>query len=232
MTKVNAGNAKGTVVPSQAQVEHSPVNATVTEKPVEIQLDEVIDVDGEGEEEVEQAEETEAEEEEQVEEEDSQLEEDGPRYSCSPPPKSRKRPCGELNDEDEDAEGDLDDDTLARERARGGTPPKRARREGPGRILYSPVRMRKRGSEELELEGDEDGGGVGNKRIKICEELNEDAESPPTSITGTGESDSNSVTHAGDEEDGSESIAVHHRSHGRPPVSQADLDGLYVLGDD
>jgi len=194
-------------------------------RPLEITLDEVVevepDLDGEGEEEVE----FERREEEEEEEEESQYEEDYSdeleRRSYTPPSdvevRSRKRSSDEL----EDAEADEAD------WRRGGTPPKRARKgeryaaEDEDGVEVK-LRLRKRGSEELD-DADEDGGGRGggcgnnNKRVRVDD--SSPAESPRTSTTATSD-----VSSLADEE------CRDRVRDGR--VSEVDLDRLYVLADE
>ncbi|KAF8058612.1 ABC domain-containing protein [Lyophyllum atratum] len=148
------------VVPTQAPPPASdqpPIRIRSSVPPATVKLTEVIDVDGEGEEEVEllEIEEEEVYEEEEDEEDMEQVgETDGYEELESASeeddidiPRPRKRSSDELTG----------DETLSSEdggRDRGGTPPKRARTTSEQEDLTSSP-MRKRSSEELEEAGEE-----------------------------------------------------------------------------
>jgi hypothetical protein len=169
---------------------------------VTIKLDEVVDVDGEGEEEVDT---TEAEEEEEGSEEDAEEmdgyaeigsdEDDSSSWfeSASPTPvvtapRSKKRSCDEFDAVD--GNDSAEEGKTCPYPGRGGTPPKRARTESEVELLIpkhggrvassvSPRRMRKRSSEELEDRDAREE--LTSKRVKVALSVSEGdgTESPP-----------------------------------------------------
>lgn len=172
------------VVPAQVQPQAPRPTADTKRQPAIIRLEEVVDVDGEGEDEVE---EIEYEEEEEVQEVTGPLSPslEALRDQLGPGIKlfhrgARKRSSHEVEAED-------DDDNASVEAQRGGTPPKRIRFDkgeppsnNTGSLPYH-NKLKKRSSEELEDAGIE--GGKQNKKAKVSTiaggELSESP--PPTS---------------------------------------------------
>jgi hypothetical protein len=204
---------------------------------VTIKLDEGVDLDGEGEEEIDT---TEPEEEEDCEDDMEEAEDiDGyPEFGShsdeddssswydpdSPVavPRSRKRSCDELDESVEDKGHVLP--------GRGGTPPKRARTDSnPGRklaqIAEAQMQMyRKRSSQVLEERGGrgEEISNKGSKRAKMASsDTSAGDENTPDSPPPT--SDCSLPSSASTED--MERITVRR-------ISQADLEQLYVLGDE
>ena len=242
MAKANSANGNAPSVTSSPPVQTQTPLATkgVGDHPVTIKLDEVIDVDGEGEEEVDTTE-LEEEEEEEGEEDVEDVgeidgyaeigsdDDDSSSYfepaSVEAAPRSRKRSSDELEsvDDDESTEG-----KIVRYPGRCGTPPKRARTDSEVELLIpkqgAPVtpspslrRMRKRSSEELEDRDEREV--LASKRLKVIPAMSDgDAlESPPPT------SDSSLLSSTSAEDSGGITMTR---------VSQADLERLYVLGDD
>jgi hypothetical protein len=184
--KANAANPPPVaVVPSQVSP-HAPRPTVDTEdQPAIIRLDEVVDIDGEGEDEIE---EVEYEEEEDGEDGVTELipaSLEALRDQMAPGTKlfywggGRKRSSDEIEAED-------DDDNASVEAQRGGTPPKRIRFDKgerlPGASLSPHNRLKKRSSEELEDAGSLDGGKEygQNKKAKVSTVVEGDlSESPP-----------------------------------------------------
>jgi len=246
MAKANSANentTSPTAVHSQAQTQVQAPPAA-KEDPVTIKLEEVVDVDGEGEEEVDTTELEE--EEEEGSEEDMEGVGDVDGYAeiasdeddssswfepASPTPvvsapRSRKRSSDELDAVDDNDSGE--EGKRHRYPGRGGTPPKRARTISEAVLIPkrgahvapppSPRRMRKRSSEELEDRNARED--LMSKRLKVAsvvDDRDDVQESPPPP------SDSSLLSSTSTED--SEDITMKR-------VSQADLDQLYVLGDD
>lgn len=234
VAKANAahGHQRPVIVPSQAPTQAPPTNK---ERPVTIKLDEAIDLDGEGEEEIDSADPEEEEGDDDMEEvgdidgypefgsQDDWYVPDSP-ISTAPVPRPRKRSCDEL---DESASEDKNHPHSGR----GGTPPKRARTESNsgehlGQIAEAQLRLyRKRSSHVLEERGGRDGEAQskGSKRVKVASsdasggDENGSSESPPPT------SDCSLPSSASTED--MERITVKR-------ISQADLERLYVLGDE
>lgn len=193
MAKANAENGNNATpvvtVPSQAEI-HAPIaTKRDLERPTTIKLHEVIDIDGEGEDEVDQAEyadEEEDEEEGDVEEAGEETfgyPEEATTWALPPSPRPRKRSCDEIAEE-----GDDEDDVHTRDRdVRSRTPPKRARTEKGVSAhvvpVESPWRMRKRSSEELEDGNGRDEEHWNSKRAKVLvvEDTDSTESPPPTS---------------------------------------------------
>jgi hypothetical protein len=140
--------------------------------------------------------------------------------------RSRKRSCDDL---DEDAEGESVDEDEDFVRGRE----KRARHHEDRKGSEIVQRLRKRSSEEL----DDGEGASGGKRMRISENGDRESSvgvSPPTSLSGTGESDS--LPSAEDEDEKSNvlrrKIQTYRAKGTAPPiiaVSEADLNGLYAF---
>jgi hypothetical protein len=133
----------------------------------------------------------------------------------------RKRSSEELDD-DADGESVYEGEDVFRGRE------KRPRHHEEARVVLDSPRLVKRRSEELD--GGQPGGG---KRMRIRSETSSDRDaSPPTSISGTGETVSVPSVQ-GDEEEALQRDIITYRSKGILPskiVGEADLDGLYTFG--
>ena len=215
-------------------------------QPGEIDLTEVeeIELDGDGEEEVDY-DGSDLEEYEDEEDEDNESRFEGEEYSYSVSPEAdpelivrpRKRSSDVLQEEEEEDTADTSDSASLRRQEPGGTPPKRARigDSDPDhdnnnnatltiRPISSPVRQKKRSSEELE-EGDV---GTGNKRAKLDK-------SSPVFESSIGleadryERDSLPSTVDEDEDSSNPSLARGPILHRR--ISKADIDKLIPLDD-
>ena len=185
MSKANAANGNqqpAVVIPSQVPTQAPPSNK---EHPVTIKLDEVIDVDGEGEEEIDSTEPEGDEGEDEMEEvvdidgypefsshsedDDSSWYDPSSPISTVPTTRCRKRSCDELDESTTGGKGHLHP-------GRGGTPPKRARTDSnpvPDLAQIAEAQMRlyrkKRSSQVLEERGGREGDvpGKGSKRVKV-----------------------------------------------------------------
>jgi hypothetical protein len=204
---------------------------------VTIKLDETVDIDGEGEEEIDSTELEEEEGEDDMEEVGdidgypefgvhSDEDDSSSWYDNSSPvstvhaPRSRKRSCDELDESAAEGKGQL-------HCGRGGTPPKRARTESnPNLAQLEEAQMRlyrKRSSQVLEERGGREGElpSKGSKRVKVASsdtsvgDGNTESESPPTSDCSLPSSAS------------TEDVEITVKR-----ISQADLERLYVLGDE
>ena len=216
-------------------------------QPGEIDLTEVgeIELDGDGEEEVDyDGSDLEEYEDEEDEDNDSRFEGEEYSYSVSPEadpelivrPQKRSSDVLQEEEEEEDDTADTSDSASLRRRGNGGTPPKRARIGDSDtdhdssnnatltiRPIPSPVRQKKRSSEELE-EGDVKDVATGNKRAKL------DKSSPVfESPIGLDEGDSLPSTVDEDEESRNHSLARGPMLHRR--ISKADIDKLIPLDD-
>jgi len=184
----------------------------IRNRPGEIDLTEVgeIELDGDGEEEVDY---------------------DGSEADPDPVVKPRKRSSDVLQEEEEDT-ADTSDSASLRRQETVGTPPKRARIGGSDldnvtvtlRSIPSPVRQRKRSSEELE-EGDAKDVASGNKRAKV------DKSSPVIQSPIGLEADRDSLPSTIDEDDSprnpplARGLTLHRR------ISKVDMDKLIPLDD-
>jgi hypothetical protein len=239
MAKANAANSnqqRVIVVPSQAPTQPPTADK---EYPVTVKLDEVVDIDGEGEEEIDS---TELEEEEgddiedvgdidgypefgvhSDEDDSSSWYDPSSPISAVPTPRSRKRSCDELDESAAEDAGQLHS-------GRGGTPPKRARTQSNpapnfGQIGEAQMRLyKKRSSHVLEERGGKEGEvpSKGCKRAKVA--------SPDTSV-GDGNTSSESPPPTSDCSLPS-STSTEDMELTVKRISQADLERLYVLGDE
>jgi len=234
VAKANAanGNQQPVVVPSQAPTQAPPANK---DYPVTVKLDEAVDIDGEGEEEIDITELEEEEGEEDMEEVGdidaypefgSPSDEDDSSSWYDTSPRSRKRSCDELDESTAESKGHLHP-------GRGGTPPKRARTESSleanlvqtAEAQVAAMRLyRKRSSQVLEERGGrEEMATKRSKRAKVASldasgaDDNTSSESPPPT------SDCSLPSSTSTED--MERITVRR-------ISQADLEQLYVLGDE
>lgn len=209
----------------------------IRNRPGEIDLTEVgeLELDGDGEEEVDY-DGSDLEEYEDDEEEDNESRFEGEEYSYSVSPeadpdpvKPRKRSSDVLQEEEEDT-ADTSDSASLRRQETVGTPPKRARIGGSDldnvtvtlRSIPSPVRQRKRSSEELE-EGDAKDVASGNKRAKV------DKSSPVIQSPIGLEADRDSLPSTIDEDDSPRNPPLARGLHRR--ISKVDMDKLIPLDD-
>ena len=185
---------------------------------------------------------------EDEEDEDTESRFEGEEYSYSVSPEAdpelntrpRKRSSDVLREEEEEDTTDTSDSASLRRQETGGTPPKRARIGDSDldhdnnnnatltiRAIPSPLRQKKRSSEELE-EGDAKDVATGNKRAKL-DKSSVVFESPIGLEADKYEGDSLPSTVDEDKDSCNPSLARGPILHRR--ISKADIDKLIPLDD-